>query len=197
MIPALPDRRYPLLYADPPWLFRTWSPAGEGRSPARHYACLDMTALADLPVGTLAAENAVLFLWVYDPMLPDALQLIEAWGFRFVTVGFVWVKKVSASLRDGLSPFRIGTGYHTRKGCEQCWIAVKGRGYARLSRGEPQVIHAPLREHSRKPDAVAESIVRLVGDVPRLELFARTQRPGWDCWGNETERFAAAGEAIA
>jgi N6-adenosine-specific RNA methylase IME4 len=74
---------------------------------------------------------------------------------------------------------------------EQCWLATRGRGYERLSRGEAQVVFAPVREHSRKPDEIAESIVRLTGLGPRLEMFARTRRPGWDVFGNETERFGA------
>src|SRR5690606_8195037 len=130
------------------WLFATYSAAGKGRSPEQHYACMPIDELCALPVPAIAADDAVLFLWVYDPMLREALQLIDAWGFRFKTVGYIWIKTVSPSLRDGLLPFRMSTGYHTRKGAEQCWIATRGRGYTRLSKAERQVVHAPLREHS-------------------------------------------------
>ena len=90
------------------------------------------------------------------------------------------------------SDVRRNLGYHTRSGAEQCWLATRGRGYRRISKSEPQVVFAPVREHSRKPDEIADSIVRLTGDVPRIELFARTSRPGWSSWGNQSHLFQAA-----
>jgi N6-adenosine-specific RNA methylase IME4 len=88
---------------------------------------------------------------------------------------------------------RMGLGYHTRSGSEACWLAIRGKGYKRQSMGVEQVVFAPLREHSRKPDEVTARIDRLVGDVPRIELFAREQRPGWQCWGNEVGKFSNGG----
>lgn len=182
----LPQRGFSVVYADPPWTYSTWSHKGEGRAPQQHYDCMSLDAIAALPVADLAAPDAALFLWVIQPMLPQAMQLISAWGFTFKTVAYYWVKMTA----DGRP--RKGLGYHTRQGAEQCWLATRGRGYRRMSRAEPQVVFAPLREHSRKPDEIADSVARLTGDVPRVELFARTQRPGWQVWGNQTGLFQAA-----
>jgi N6-adenosine-specific RNA methylase IME4 len=134
------------------------------------------------------AQDAALFLWVVQPMLPEALRVIEAWGFEYRTVGFVWLK-MPKTWSEGLFPLRIrprvGLGYHTRSGSEQCWLALRGKGYKRQSMAIEQVLFAPIREHSRKPDEVARRIDQLVGDIPRIELFAREQRPGWSAWGDQ------------
>lgn len=188
--------RYSVIYADPPWRFKTWSEAGKDRAPEQHYDTMDIAEIAKLPVSKWAADDAALFLWPYQPMLKDAFTLIEAWGFTFKTVAYFWVKITGRQDRlfYANEDVRKGLGYHTRAGAEQCWLATRGDGYERISKGEGQVIFAPVREHSRKPDEIAESIVRLTGDVPRLEMFARTKRPGWDVFGNETEKFAEAAE---
>lgn len=188
----LPHGPYSLIYADPPWSFKTWSPRGDGRSASQHYGCMSIKDICALPVKDITAKDAVLFLWVVQPLLPRALEVIKAWGFTFKTVGYVWVKIKGG--QDRLfyagADVKNGLGYHTRAGCEQCWIAVKGSGYDRMSKSEAQVVFSPLREHSRKPDEIRESIERLVGDVPKLEMFAReSSAKGWDTWGNETEKF--------
>lgn len=190
---GLPRGHYRVLYADPPWLFHAWSQRGEDRGAVQHYGCMDLDAIKALPVGDVAAADAALFLWVVQPMLPEALSLIAAWGFTFKTVGYYWIKIKGGQDRLFYAgdDVKKGLGYHTRAGAEQCWIATRGRGYERLSQGEAQVVFSPLRQHSRKPDEIAESIVRLTGDVPKLELFARTRRPGWDAAGNEVEKFKA------
>jgi N6-adenosine-specific RNA methylase IME4 len=129
-------------------------------------------------------------------MLPEALKLIEAWGFHYRTVAFCWVKMCESWVDDRqmswlpprLEP-RLGLGYHTRSGMEQCWLAIRGKGYERVEQGVEQVLHAPLRQHSRKPDEIADRIVRLTGDVPKIELFSRQQRSGWSHWGLETGKF--------
>ena len=184
---------FDLLYADPPWAFRTWSKAGEGKAPQRHYPCLPTEAIAGfavegVPISKLAARDALLFLWIYQPMLPDAFAVMEAWGFSYVTVGYVWVKTPQPSLRD-TAPVRMGLGRYTRAGHEQCWIGKRGDGLKRVSASEPQVIFAPIREHSRKPDAIPASIERLHGPMRRLEIFARETRLGWTVTGNETAKF--------
>lgn len=191
---GLPRRRFRVVYADPPWSFATWSHRGQGKGASQHYATMSLDDIAALPVSAICADDAALFLWVVQPMLPDALRLIEAWGFAFKTVAFAWVKLKGRQDRLFYAgeDVRLGLGYHTRSGFEQCWLATRGKGYARLCRGEPQVVFAPLREHSRKPDEVAQAIDRLVGDVPRVELFARTQRAGWDAWGNQVGKFGEA-----
>lgn len=189
---------YRVLYADPPWAFATWSHRGQGKGASQHYETLDIDGLCALKLGACAAPDAALFMWVVQPLLPEALRVIEAWGFTYKTVAFYWVKLKSGQDRLFYAgeDVRLGLGYHTRSGCEQCWLATRGKGYERLARGEPQVVFAPLREHSRKPDEIAASIRRLA-QGPRLELFARTVQPGFDAWGNQTGRFGApAGQII-
>jgi N6-adenosine-specific RNA methylase IME4 len=126
-------------------------------------------------------------------MLPEAMRVINAWGFEFRTVAFCWLKMPpSWTEASGRIRPRLGLGYHTRSGMEQCWLATRGRGYKRQACGIEQVLHAPIRAHSQKPDEIAARIERLVGDVPRIELFARTRRPGWDAWGHEINKFSTA-----
>jgi len=183
-------------YADPPWTFRAWSPRGEGKSASQHYPCWNLDNIAGLPVGQLLAPDAALFLWVTQPLFVEALRVITAWGFEYRTVAFVWIK-MPASWSEGFFPLRIrprmGLGYHTRSGSEQCWLALRGKGYRRQNRAVEQVVYAGVREHSRKPNEVAARIDRLVGDVPRIELFARTGRAGWTVWGNQLTRFNGVG----
>jgi N6-adenosine-specific RNA methylase IME4 len=141
--------------------------------------------LCALPVAGLAAPDCALFLWVIDSMQPEAHKLIEAWGFQLKTTAFTWVKL------NAKSPgYFLGCGYWTRCNPEVCLLATRGRP-RRLARDVRQLVVAPRREHSRKPDEVREGITRLV-DGPYLELFARTTAPGWDSWGNETEKFNLA-----
>ncbi len=190
---ALPHAgAYRVVYADPPWAFATWSHRGADRGAVQHYDTMSLDAIKALPVSTLAAPDAALFLWVVQPMLPEALDLIAAWGFAYKTFAFIWVKSDDRGPRlffDQVHTFK-GLGYHTRAGAELCLLATrgKGRGYERLCKGVGQVVIAPRREHSRKPDDIAEAIIRLAGG-PRVELFARTQRAGFDAWGNQTDKF--------
>lgn len=189
----LPPGPFNVIYADPPWRFQSWSELGEDRSAVQHYDCMDLDAIAALPVADIAAEDAALFMWVIQPMLPEALELIKAWGFTYKTVAFGWIKiKGDAAQRflfADSGSVRKGMGYHTRSGMEQCWLATRGRGYDRLAKGEAQVHLEGIREHSRKPDHFADAITRLTGDVPKLEMFARTKRPGWAVWGNQVDKF--------
>lgn len=190
---TFPIGPFEVILADPPWQFAAWSHRGEGKGASQHYDCMSMKDIAALPVDKIAWKDAALFLWVVQPMLPEALSLIEAWGFKFKTVAFVWVKIKGGQHRLFYTgeDVRMGLGYHTRAGAEQCWLATRGDGYERLSKGEAQVIFSPLREHSRKPPEIHESIERLCGPVPKVELFARAPREGWVTWGNETDKFAA------
>jgi N6-adenosine-specific RNA methylase IME4 len=138
-----------------------------------------------LPVRQLAADNCALFLWTTWPHLLHAQELIEAWGFGYRTLGFIWVKQNP----DGTG-LHTGTGYWTRANSEPCLLAAKGKRQRR-SAGVHQVILTPRREHSRKPDEIYARIEELL-DGPYLELFARSARPNWTCLGNEVGRFAAA-----
>jgi N6-adenosine-specific RNA methylase IME4 len=189
---------FKVIYADPPWNFATWSHRGQGKGASQHYGTMTLEDICSLPVSDLAMPDAALFLWVVQPMLPEAMQVLDAWGFKFRTVAFCWVKMPALwdtdqfSMCPRIKP-RLGLGYHTRSGMEQCWLAIRGKGYKRNEQGIEQVLHAPIQEHSRKPDEIAERIVRLTGDVPRIELFARGRvKPGWSAWGDEVRREVAA-----
>lgn len=190
--------RYRIIYADPPWAFRAWTgdtlASRKAGAAGAHYPTMKDDDIAALPVADWCEKDAALFIWITNPNIPLAVRIVEAWGFTFKTVAFAWVKikgKQDRLFYAG-EDVRLGLGYHTRSGFEQCWLATRGHGYERLTKAEPQVVFSPLREHSRKPDEIADAIVRLCGDLPRLEMFARTQRPGWQAWGNQTDKFSGA-----
>jgi N6-adenosine-specific RNA methylase IME4 len=175
---------YNVIHADPPWAFENYSEKGEDRNANQHYDTMTWDAIAALPVGHLAAGNCACFLWCVDPLLDKGFDCLRAWGFRYVTVAFTWAKTTDSG------KFPIGTGYYTRANPETCLLGMIG-SLPRRDAGVRQLLVEPVREHSRKPDRVADDIVRLFGDIPRAELFARTQREGWDAWGNQTGKFGA------
>ena len=125
--------------------------------------------------------DSVLVIWVYGPRHDQAFKVAEAWGYSYKSEAFVWVKVTQADERTPV----IGKGYYTRKASEQALLFTRGNGLRVMDRGVNQVLHAPRREHSRKPDEVAEALERLFGPVRRIELFARHQRAEWVAWGNE------------
>jgi N6-adenosine-specific RNA methylase IME4 len=191
----LPTGPFGVIYADPPWRFATWSAKGRGRCPdgqgmdgPKHYETMSMQDIMDLPVGASAAADCVLMLWATDPLLPFALDVGRAWGFTYQTVGFVWAKQTKTGKR-----WFMGMGHWTRSNPEYCLLFTKGKP-KRLSRGVRKLIEAPVREHSRKPDEARAGIEALVAG-PYLELFARSERPGWTAWGDQVERFADEGVA--
>jgi N6-adenosine-specific RNA methylase IME4 len=126
-------------------------------------------------------KNAVLFLWTPCPQIPEALEVIKSWGFTFKTVAFTWVKRNKKK-----SSWFWGMGYWTRANAELCLLATKGN-IKRISSSVHSIIDTPIEEHSKKPAIVRERIVALIGDLPRIELFARQKTEGWDVWGNEVE----------
>ena len=176
---AMLGRRFPVIYADPPWEFKVYSGKGKQRSAERHYDTLSLDAIKMLPVEPLAADDCALFLWAVWPELPGALDIIKAWGFEYKTAGFVWVKQVSGT---NSTPF-TGMGYWTRANSEVCLFATRGSPQ-RAARDVHQVIQAPVGEHSAKPEEARARIERLIIG-PYLELFARRPAPGWLGWGNE------------
>lgn len=178
--------QYGAILMDPPWHFRTYSGATAvpQRTGVDPYPTMTFPELCALPVRELAAKNCALFMWVVDSHLEESLDLIFHWGFKFKTVAFVWEKLTI----NGLP--KIGMGYWTRKQTEICLLATKGSP-RRQDKGVRQLIQAQRREHSRKPDEIYERIERLVPG-PYMELFARQQWPGWDTWGNETDKFKLA-----
>jgi N6-adenosine-specific RNA methylase IME4 len=189
----LPRGHFGAIYADPPWSFRVWSKdTGQGRSAESHYGTMPMDEIAKLPVSDLAAEDCVLFMWACWPSIPDALDIIKAWGFEYKTCGFDWMKAHAGQIemfRDD-ADVQVGMGYWTRANSEPCLLATRGKPKRRNADVRMGIIE-PRRQHSRKPDCVPSRIERLVVG-PYLELFARTQRPGWTVWGNQTDKFEAA-----
>ena len=191
------DEPFALLYADPPWSFVVRDRAtGLGRAPDAHYGTLETAAIgAFLEEHALAvADNAVLVMWVYDPMLPQAFEVARAWGFEFVTVAFRWLK-TRDDQRElfGEDRLAFGLGYHTRGGgCEEAFLFKRGRGLPVLRHDIRKEFYAQRREHSRKPGRVRGWLEQLYGDVPRVELFARETAPGWAAIGTETDKFGRA-----
>ena len=179
--------KYGAILIDPPWTFKTYSDKGKGRSAEQHYSCMSISDLAfmDIP----AAPDCALFLWTTDPMLPKALELMGEWGFQYKTIAFTWAKPNHNTDR---SYWFTGMGYWTRSNPEMCLLGTRGKP-KRIHKDVRQLIVAPRREHSRKPDEIYERIERLVGG-PYLEMFARQRRLGWDAWGNETDKFTEAAE---
>lgn len=187
----LKPANYRAIYADPPWTYSCFSPKGEARSAKHHYPTMDLAAICALPVGDLCADDAHLFLWATGPNLKQAFDVITAWGFRYSAVAFTWIKMkgLSGHLFVEEKSAHIGMGHTTRGNCE--WVLLGRRGRPkRKAKNIRELILSPRREHSRKPDEVAERI-ELYCDGPYLELFARQARANWDAWGNEVGKFAA------
>jgi N6-adenosine-specific RNA methylase IME4 len=185
MFDGLPREHFATIVADPPWRFATWSARGRGRSPdgpLGHYATMTLSDIKALPVADLAAPDCVLLLWAIDPMLPHALEVGAAWGFRFKTVGFYWVKSTDTS-----RTYPIGTGYWTRANPEQCLLFTRGKPQ-RKHKDVGRLIVASRGRHSEKPLEAMRRVKRLVPG-PYLELFARRRLRGWSCWGNEVDTF--------
>lgn len=185
---SFPSGQFGVIYADPPWSYEMYSDKGYEKSPYAHYDCMGIDQLKALrdQIVFATAPNAVLFMWAVFPMLPQAIELMSAWGFQFKTGG-AWHKKTSG----GKTAF--GTGYILRSASEPFLIGTHGNPKAR-NRSTRNLIEAVTREHSRKPDETIPMIENLF-DGPYLELFARTQRPGWTVWGNQTDKFTTEGAA--
>ncbi|KQY71336.1 S-adenosylmethionine-binding protein [Ensifer sp. Root142] len=169
-------QKFPVIYADPPWKFGVHSEVtGREKSAENHYPTMDTDAICRLfgEIGAPAKDDAVLFLWATNPMLPDALRVMEAWGFAYVH-HWIWDKEVA------------GTGYWGRDRHELLLIGRRGNPAAPLPGTQPQTVHIERKgDHSAKPDFYAETIERLYPDMHRLEMFCRNPRPGWTAWGYE------------
>jgi len=172
--------QYSIIYADPPWSYKDKALAGN-RGACCKYAVQDKDWIDNLPVRSLAADDCVLFLWVTMPKLNECWELIAKWGFTYKTVAFTWVKRNKKA-----SSWFWGMGRWTRANAELCLIATRGKP-KRLDAGVHSVIDTAIEGHSKKPDIVRDRIVQLLGDLPRVELFARNKTEGWDVWGNEVD----------
>jgi len=174
----LPKGKYNIIYADPPWQYYE----GGFKNQSQHYSTLTLEEICNLPVGEMAADNCILFMWITFPMLDSFIDVLRCWGFEYSTVGFVWVKS-----KKDKTGFAFGLGNWTRSNAEICVIGRRGI-IERIDESISQIIYEPKEEHSKKPDIVRDKIIQLVGDLPRIELFARGVPPkGWTFWGNEVK----------
>ena len=180
MIP-FPNKKYSVILCDPPWSYSNYSgnTTDASRWVGKQYPTMTVADICALPVADLAAPDCVLFMWVTPPTLLDGLRVMEAWGFRYKTKGFCWVKRNKVA-----DSFFWGMGYWTRSNTEDCIIGIRGNP-KRVDKGVHQVIYSPIEQHSQKPAETRDRIVKLMGDVPRIELFSRHNIPGWDVWGNQ------------
>lgn len=170
--------RYGIVYADPPWhcgMERGSGVAGD------HHPAMSVEEICALPVADLAAGDSALFLWAAFPQLDEAFRVIDAWGFRYKAPAFLWLKQGRKA-----DSWSYGMGFWTRSNAEVCLLATRGRPKRQCAGIHPSVI-AHTGQHGRKPDEVRDRIVRLMGDRPRVELFAGQQTPGWDVWGDEAD----------
>lgn len=170
--------KYQIILADPPWNFNFQKRAGlSDEAKAALYPTMKSQDIINLPVANIADDNCILFLWIMNSELPLALECIKNWSFEYKSVAFTWVKTRK-------NAYHFGGGNWTRSNPELCLLATKGK-IKRKSASVRNLIVSPLREHSRKPDCVRDMIVELVGDLPRVELFARQTAPGWHSVGND------------
>lgn len=197
--------KYSVVYADPPWMYNARRHANTrfGQGSYGQFPMMETKDICSLPVEGLVADSAVLLLWATWPRLPDALAVIDAWGFDYKTLGFIWVKlnkrrakkhlgmAYAESAQEDVVGFLewlrvFGLGNYAKSNTEPCLLAVRGRIDV-LDHSISQVVFASRGKYAAKPPEVRERIERLFGNVPRVELFARGRTPGWDCHGNEIE----------
>lgn len=172
------NNKYNIIYADPPWRY---SDVGCNGAAEKHYSTMDISDICNLPIKNITDNDCVLFMWTTYPMLQEALELMAAWGFTYKSIAFQWLK-----LNRSGKGFYFGLGRWTRGNTEPCLIGVKGKPYKFVqSRSVSQIIEYPVTRHSAKPPITRDKILELMGDIPRIELFAREGVHGWDCWGNE------------
>lgn len=218
VINPLPQGPYRLCLMDPPWAFRTFNK--KSRTPTQkkfreaedHYPTMSVAEMAALPVGEMMARDSAIAMWIVGSHCDAALELAEAWGFRFTTDLFYWLKTklIGADQIDlftgDVPPPRMSMGYYSRKQLEPMWLFTRGRGLPVCAHDVRQLIIEPSSGHSRKPAEQYHRLDRLFGlsagdaageGLARIEMFARNTQPGWDAWGNEVGKFDAARVAMA
>lgn len=180
-------KKYQIIYADPPWSYND-KMAGNGGA-ISEYQTQDLEWIKGLPVKELGGVDSVLFLWAVSPMLPEAIEVMNAWGYSYKTVAFCWSKTTKGAWVSNLGKWTMGN-------IELCLLGVRGHPQ-RIRKDIKQLVISERTEHSKKPDEVRNRIVQLMGDVPRIELFCRGNKEkdmfgynrleGWDVFGNECE----------
>ncbi len=179
--------RFSVIYADPPW---SYNDSGCNGAAAGQYSTMPIEKIRAMPIANLAAPDAVLLMWATYPLLKEALSVIDAWGFHYKSIAFQWVKTYKTPRPEGSQTF-FGLGRWTRGNTEPCLLATRGKpkragnDVSQLIFTAEELVVAPIGRHSAKPPEVRDRIVRLLGDVPRLELFARERTEGWASWGNQ------------
>lgn len=176
--------KYQLIYADPPWKYnsRANHKTRFRGGACGHYDLMTTKEICCLPINDLAEDDSLLLMWATFPMLNDAMQVIESWGFQYKTAAFTWVKQNPKSL----TPF-FGVGYYFKSNAEVCLLATKGKTFKPVRNDLSSLILAPRREHSRKPDEAYDRIEAAYPHLTKVELFARNKRLGWHSWGNEID----------
>jgi N6-adenosine-specific RNA methylase IME4 len=199
LLRGLPLKHFPCVHADVPWHYKPYKPpppdAHGRRDTERHYSTMSVDEIAALPVADYVARDCHLWFWSTGTHLPMAFEIMRGWGFKFSASGFVWIKlKKKFGQREHLirsysieEALHLGLGKTTRKNAEFCLLGRRGNP-KKLSNSVREVILTPVREHSRKPDEVYERIEKYCPG-PRLDLFGRQQRPGWEVRGDEADKF--------
>ena len=175
-----------LIECDPPWAYALRSPKGEGKSAQAHYECMPLDAIKALPVNQLARRDCWLFLWATAPMLPQALNVMGAWGFTYKT-RLAWRKMTKPGKNGEPGKVRTGPGYIVRTQHEDVLIGCVGEPH--YAKALPSLIDGVAREHSRKPEEFYSLVEAFAPRAYRAALFSRQSRPGWQTWGNETTKF--------
>jgi len=181
----LPNKKYNIIYADPPWHYGSKSAVnnttGRAIKPlSDHYSTMSLQELKNMPIKNMTKDDAACFMWVTDSHIDEALEVLRSWGFAYKTIAFNWVKTTSkGNYCKNVAPW-------TMKSSEICLLGIKGRmtKYKQANNIESLVI-AQRTQHSQKPNEVRKRIEDLFGDLPRIELFARQKTDGWDVWGDE------------
>lgn len=172
-------KKYDVIYSDPPWSYND-TLGGNAKMGAMPYKTMNQEDIEKLPIHSLAKKDCVLFMWATMPKIQEALNTIKAWGFKYKTCAFCWVKQNPKS-----GSIFAGLGRWVQGNAELCLLATKGHPH-RVSKSVKQIVLAPRGRHSEKPDEVRKRIVDLMGgDAERIELFARQYADGWDCFGDE------------
>lgn len=178
------DNKYQIIYADPPWEYRLSGSKKNGRGMAKqHYRTMRTEDICALPVRSIATDNAIIFMWATFPSIAEAIKVMEVWGFTYKTAAFVWIKQNKKS-----NSLFWGMGAYTRANAEVCLLGISKKVKAKelvKSHAVHQIVQSRIEQHSKKPDIVRDRILDLVGNLRRIELFARQETEGWDCWGNE------------
>ena len=173
------QKKYNIIYADPPWKLNISKNRPEWGDAT--YPTMKTKEICELPVYNICLDNCALFMWVTMPFLEEGFNVINSWGFKYVTCAFVWVKQN----RNGAGIFS-GLGQWVNGNAELCLFARRGK-LIRKNKNVKQIVLSPVGTHSKKPDEIKHRIINLLGDLPRIELFARHKTEGWDVWGNEVE----------